>query len=125
MKKILLIIILASILLIASCAKAPQATVQDTAKDTQSVISDSAVNEKVTNVVIKGFAFNPNTITVNVGDKVRWTNEDAATHTIKSELVNSPNIARGGTFEHTFDKAGTYDYICGLHPSMQGRVIVK
>lgn len=26
---------------------------------------------------------------------------------------------------HTFDAAGVYDYICGLHPNMKGSVEVK
>jgi plastocyanin len=31
----------------------------------------------------------------------------------------------GNTFTATFEKAGTYDYLCMLHPWMRGQVIVK
>ena len=31
----------------------------------------------------------------------------------------------GNTFTMTFQKAGTYDYLCLIHPYMTGRVIVK
>lgn len=31
----------------------------------------------------------------------------------------------GNTFTMTFQKAGTYDYLCIIHPYMTGRVIVK
>jgi plastocyanin len=31
----------------------------------------------------------------------------------------------GNTFTMTFQKAGTYDYLCIIHPYMAGRVIVK
>src|SRR5205823_7180265 len=39
------------------------------------------------NVSIAGFAFNPQTITVNVGTTVVWTNTDAATHTSTSNSL--------------------------------------
>jgi plastocyanin len=29
------------------------------------------------------------------------------------------------SFEHTFDKAGTYDYFCMVHPWMVGNVKVN
>jgi plastocyanin len=31
----------------------------------------------------------------------------------------------GNTFTMTFQRAGTYDYLCIIHPYMTGRVIVK
>jgi plastocyanin len=31
----------------------------------------------------------------------------------------------GNTFTMTFQKPGTYDYVCIIHPYMTGRVIVK
>jgi hypothetical protein len=31
----------------------------------------------------------------------------------------------GSTFTVTFQKAGTYDYICIIHPWMNGKVVVK
>ncbi len=76
-------------------------------------------------VVIKDFAFNPSTLTVKVGTTVKWTNEDSAPHTIKSEAFTSGNLGKGESFEFKFDSAGTYDYICGIHPSMKGRIVVE
>ena len=74
---------------------------------------------------IKDFAFSPETITVKVGDKVTWINEDTATHNIKSETFNSPGIDQGGKYEFTFTNKGTFNYSCGIHPSMQGKVVVE
>ncbi|MCL5071510.1 MAG: plastocyanin/azurin family copper-binding protein [Actinobacteria bacterium] len=33
-------------------------------------------------------------------------------------------LANGATFNFTFDKEGTYDYICGIHTFMTGKIIV-
>ncbi len=55
-----------------------------------------------------------------------WTNEDGAAHRIKSDddSFNSEDLGQGDTFEHTFDAAGTFDYVCGIHPSMTGSITV-
>jgi plastocyanin len=29
-----------------------------------------------------------------------------------------------GTYSYTFRQAGTFDYICSIHPSMHGTVVV-
>jgi plastocyanin len=31
----------------------------------------------------------------------------------------------GNTFTVTFDKAGTYNYICAIHPYMSGSIVVR
>jgi len=75
-------------------------------------------------VLIENFAFNPPTLTVKAGTTVTWTNEDTAAHTIKSDTFNSQELGKGGSFEFTFNNPGTYDYACGIHPSMKGTVTV-
>lgn len=84
------------------------------------------------NVNIQNFSFNPGTITVNRGDSVKWTNNDVTNHTITpahSESAaadfGSGALKQGDTYSYKFTKAGTYDYICSIHPSMTGKVIVK
>jgi plastocyanin len=90
--------------------------------DTQAVAPAGATVD----ITIQGFAFSPAEITMAAGTLVRWTNQDSATHTVKAADGSwvSPDIAKGATFEKVFDKAGTYDYICGIHPSMKGRIVV-
>ncbi len=80
----------------------------------------------IAEVTIQNFAFSPAEITVAMGSTVRWTNQDGTAHTVKAAdgSWTSPNIDQGGTFEKVFDKPGTYDYICGIHPTMKGRIIV-
>ena len=74
----------------------------------------------------------PYSITILVGDTVQWNNPDSAAHTVTSGNISdgqdgtfdSGLFMSGGTFEFTFDKAGTYDYFCMVHPWMTGNVIV-
>ena len=92
-----------------------------------------------TAVSIQNFAFTPQTLTVNVGDKVTWTNEDSAPHTVTSAsdistgatqtaLFDSGLVSPGSSFSFTFTKAGTYFYECTIHkamPAMHGEIVVK
>ncbi|MBI3659019.1 CHRD domain-containing protein [Candidatus Acetothermia bacterium] len=77
-------------------------------------------------VNIQGFAFNPPELTVSVGTKVTWTNLDSTTHTVtsRSGLFDTGNLGRSQQGFFTFDKAGSYDYFCKIHPSMEGKIIV-
>ena len=75
----------------------------------------------------------PYQITIDVGDKVTWTNEDLAFHTVTSGngLDGTNGIFDSGMFKideqfsYTFNKAGNFDYFCTLHPWMEGIVIVQ
>lgn len=76
---------------------------------------------------IAAFAFGPNSHTSTVGQPVTWVNEDASPHqiTIVSTKERSPILLKGQSHVMGFSMAGTYEYICGLHPSMKGRIEVK
>ena len=77
-------------------------------------------------VTIKNFSFGPADLAVAKGTTVTWTNDDSTTHKIKSGdgSFDSDNLKNGDTFQHTFDTAGSFDYICSIHPSMKGKVTV-
>lgn len=76
-------------------------------------------------VAINNFAFSPSTLTVKKSDTVTWINEDSTTHTIKSDTFNSGSLNKGDTFKFQFSQAGTFSYSCGIHPFMQGTIIVQ
>ena len=80
-------------------------------------------------VIIDNFSFGPNTLTVAVGTKVVWTNDDADPHTVTSagdaKVLKSPPLDTGDSFAFTFDKPGTYRYFCSIHPHMQGTIVVQ
>jgi plastocyanin len=77
-------------------------------------------------VAIKNFAFSPASLTVSVGTTVTWTNQDSDAHTVtgKAGTPDSPTLNTGDTFKYTFTKAGTYSYLCTIHPFMLGTVVV-
>ena len=70
--------------------------------------------------------FFPETITIKEGETVTWVNKETYGHDAVSDtgLFRSPRMATGEKYSYTFTKAGTYTYICGIHPFMHGTVIV-
>lgn len=78
-------------------------------------------------VVLKGFAFDPATVTIKAGESVTWTNQDSANHTVVADNgeFKSSDLANGATFTFKFDKAGSYAYSCSVHPSMKATVVVQ
>lgn len=119
MKK-LLALTLASLLPLGACAS------DDPAGDADANTVD---------VLVQDFQFNPATVTIKVGQTVRWTWNGADTHNIVSgtecgtrtnPLFSGPP-QQGGTYSFPFEVAGTYDYYCDPHCSMgmKGKVIVQ
>jgi amicyanin len=87
----------------------------------------SASTPVATNAVdITNFAFSPATITVKAGSTVVWTNDDSIQHDITFDGgdIASNDLNHNDTFSHTFPTAGTFHYICSIHPFMHGTVIV-
>ena len=80
-------------------------------------------------VDIQNFAFSPQSVTINVGDKVTWTNLDTIFHTSTSTtgVWNSGTLSNMQSFAFTFlVPPGSYEYVCTLHPFMlPGKVVVE
>jgi plastocyanin len=79
-------------------------------------------------VAVADFSFTPASITVNVGDTVTWTNsgpDEPHTATANDGSFDTGDIAVGSSASHTFDQAGTFAYVCSIHPDqMSGTVTV-
>jgi hypothetical protein len=77
-------------------------------------------------VAIKNFLFSPRSISIHVGDTVTWTNQDSAEHTAtaKDGSFDTGTLKKGQSGFHKFTKAGSIAYICSVHPSMKGTVVV-
>lgn len=86
------------------------------------------------NVAVTSNVFTPSQLTINVGDKVIWSNTQGS-HNVngnKNTFASNPesfgnNVGSGWTYEYTFNTAGTYDYQCDPHAGMGmvGKVIVN
>ena len=78
-------------------------------------------------VRIEAFSFGPEAVTVDAGGSVTWTNLDRTAHTVtqNGELLDSPDLASGDTYEVTFDEPGTYEYFCKFHPAMRATITVE
>jgi predicted secreted protein with PEFG-CTERM motif len=77
--------------------------------------------------------FIPDTVTIDVGGEVTWTNDDSAAHTVTSGDIeggpdgkfNSDLFLAGKKFSHKFEEAGEFPYFCQVHPWMKGTVVVQ
>jgi plastocyanin len=78
-------------------------------------------------VTIDNFTFAPAELTVAVGTTVTWKNHDDIPHSVveRTQKFRSKALDTDDSFSFTFTSAGSYDYFCGLHPHMVGRIIVK
>ena len=83
----------------------------------------------LTVVTLNASSFSPATVTIDVGEIVRWVNGQAIAHTITpeghSEWPSQTMSVNGETFEHTFQTAGSYPYLCTFHAGMTGTINVN
>jgi plastocyanin len=89
----------------------------------------AAAAEKVggAKVSIANFTFTPAEITIAPGETVTWTNDDGAPHGLEyaDGAAGTNLLLPGASFSRQFDRPGTYDYNCSVHPYMAGRVVVR
>ncbi|MCV7100019.1 cupredoxin family copper-binding protein [Mycobacterium palustre] len=131
--------IAAAALLLAGCSSSRQAAPQPPQSVTMPAMpgmsgapagptsaTDAPVAAAGDAVTIDNFAFAPATLTVRAGGTVTWTNRDEEPHTVAATdgSFHSPGMGTGATYSHTFATAGKFDYVCSIHPSMHGTVVV-
>ncbi len=82
--------------------------------------------ESAGDVTIASFAFMPAKIAATAGKALTFFNTDDTPHQITvSGGPRTEVFLRGQKASLKIDKAGEYNYICGLHPSMKGVIEVK
>jgi plastocyanin len=86
-----------------------------------------AAEEETIQVSARNFMFTPASITVKAGTIVTWVNLDDEPHTVFSDagLFRSSALDTKERFSFKFEKAGTYHYLCTIHPRMLGTVVVE
>ncbi|PTT24735.1 plastocyanin/azurin family copper-binding protein [Pseudomonas sp. HMWF021] len=75
---------------------------------------------------IKEFMFGPKDLTVGVGTKVTWVNDDQIPHTVAEthKVFRSAALDTNDSFSWVFNTPGEFEYFCALHPQMIGRIVV-
>ena len=118
----LIVPVLACSALLAACGS------DDDATGTPDGVTQSGGGGGGQQVDMVDLKFEPETISVAVGDTVTWTNKENVPHNVvnkqdgeepKSELFNE-----GGTYSFTPTEAGTIEYVCTIHPGMEGTLEV-
>ncbi|MEP7199120.1 MAG: cyclic nucleotide-binding domain-containing protein [Chloroflexota bacterium] len=98
---------------------APQATAVPTAIRPSATLT----------VTIDNYQYLPPTLTVSIGTRVVWANQDDDVHNVVSEdnskLLNAPLFVQGESFSFVFTQAGAYRYFCEPHDFMHGVVVVR
>jgi plastocyanin len=99
-------------------AAAPAVTVSSSSGKAHAAASAS--------VTMGDFFFSPASVTVAVGDTITWHNTGQAPHTATADdgSFDTGTINAGGSGSHRFSTAGTFSYICTIHPNMKGTVRV-
>ena len=78
-------------------------------------------------IKMQNIAFDPKDVTVKVGQKVTWTNDDSVPHNVTATSgasFKSSTFGQGGTYSFTPKKAGTIQYVCTIHPGMEATLTV-
>ena len=84
-------------------------------------------------VEVSEFQFEPDPVTIAVGETVTWENVGSSRHTITAAsdpsvdpAFKSPPVQPDSTYQQVFNEAGTFDYFCSIHPDrMQGVIVVE
>lgn len=75
-------------------------------------------------IEMRNIAFNPSSVTVKVGQTVKWVNKDDAPHNVTGGPLHSKTLRKGGSFSYTPTAAGTISYVCTIHPGMKATLTV-
>jgi plastocyanin len=94
--------------------------------------SKPSTNQTV-DIFTVGDAFSPVFATANAGDTVRWTftgGSDGQGHNVRftPAVTGAPadiNVLKTGTASRVFATRGTFNYVCDVHPGMNGSVTVQ
>jgi plastocyanin len=79
-------------------------------------------------VTMKDIKFDPAAVTVKAGGTIQWKNEDSVNHDAvakEGDVPKSGLFGEGETYEAKFDTPGTIEYVCTVHPGMEGTITVE
>ena len=96
--------------------------------DTDTTANGGGGGASAKRVVVKDIAFKPDKLSIEQGDTVTWRFEDKGIpHNVVADDGSFKSETKdAGTFQHTFEAAGSFTYVCTVHPdTMKGTVVVS
>ena len=75
-------------------------------------------------IAVRDFEFSPVEFEAKAGEPVTWDNEGEQIHNVKGKGFFSRAMDPGSSYDFTFDRRGTFEYLCTLHPQMKGAIVV-
>ena len=103
--------------------------------DEMIVNSDEGTTPQEFFVEITSSGFSPQTLEINQGDTVTWTNKKSSdswpasavhpTHDVYPEFDANRGLKTGETYSFTFERVGNWKYHDHLNPSVTGTIVVK
>lgn len=99
-----------------------------TAADSTPAASTKPAAGATVAIGMEGLRFNPDNVTVKVGQTVKWTDLEDIPHNVTAESgadFTSDTFGKGKSFEFKAVKAGTIKYVCTIHPGMAGTLTVE
>ncbi|MBP6078585.1 MAG: hypothetical protein KA505_07240 [Xanthomonadales bacterium] len=83
-----------------------------------SILASAAASAATIDVDVSSFRYTPNSVTIHVGDTVRWTNSGGF-HNVRADDGSFGNTASSSlwSFSHTFNSVGEFGYFCQVHSS--------
>jgi len=76
-------------------------------------------------VNLRPVTFEPANVKIAAGETVEWKWSGGVQHDVEGEGFKS-KVQSKGTFRHTFPEAGSFDFVCNVHPTtMKGTVTVE
>jgi plastocyanin len=94
----------------------------------QEVVAQEPVQEVAEKTIsVNSAAYDPEVLTVKVGTKVTWVNDDLEAHSATADdgSFDTGVLQAGEKATITFDKPGTYGYYCIPHPYLRGTIVVE
>ena len=102
---------------------------QDSQADVDNNDSEAATSGGEIEIGMKNLQFEPKDVSAQVGQTVKWVNNESIPHNAVSQdgpqTFESDTFGKDGTYELKLTKAGTIDYVCTLHPGMEGSIKVE
>jgi plastocyanin len=126
MTRIALLLCAVGALAAAGCGSSNNSSTSTSSGSTSTAAASSSSGGGVA-IKMQNIAFDPKDVTVKVGQKVTWTNDDSVSHNVTAQSgasFKSKDFGNGGTFSFSPTKAGTIKYVCTIHPGMTATLTV-